>query len=130
MNLLVYNEEDEWYEAPFEIELCLGILNGSTKFNSVTSFRLLSNWQQGSCDNKLQKSDMYLPLFLAINKHKAMAHEIATINDKNVATIKDNVNLFDGSVVNISVLCILFYGIYVQCKHCTVNVRITRCALE
>ena len=50
---------------------------------------------------------MYLPLFLAINKHKAMAHEIATINDKNVATIKDNVNLFDGSVVNISLFMYL-----------------------
>ena len=36
-----------------------------------------------------------------------MAHEIATINDKNVATIKDNVNLFDGSVVNISVFMYL-----------------------
>ena len=71
---------------------------------------------------------MYLPLFLAINKHKAMAHEIATINDKNVATIKDNVNLFDGSVVNISVF--MFYGMYVQRKLCTVNVKITRCALE
>ena len=50
---------------------------------------------------------MYLPLCLAINKHKAMAHEIATINDKNVATIKDNVNLFDGSVVNISLFMYL-----------------------
>ena len=50
---------------------------------------------------------MYLPLFLAINKHKAIAHEIATINDKNVAVIKDNVNLFDGSVVNISVFMYL-----------------------
>ena len=50
---------------------------------------------------------MYLPLFLAINKHKAMAHEIATINDKNVAAIKDKLNLFDGSVVNISLFMYL-----------------------
>ena len=54
------------------------------------------------------KSDIYLPSFLAINKHKAVAHEIATINDKNVAAIKDIVNLFDGSVVNIS-LFIVYY---------------------
>ena len=53
------------------------------------------------------KSDMYLPSFLAINKHKAIAHEIATINDKNVAAIKDIVNLFDGSVVNISLFMYL-----------------------
>ena len=49
-----------------------------------------------------------------------MAHEIATINDKNVAITKDNVNLFDGSVENI----LVFMKSY--SLECMLSVRVAR----